>query len=116
MDAAILLQLLELRRPWLDDVLVVASALGAGGFLWIVIGAIAGIFPRHTPAAWRLGLASVVALVIVEQLVKPLAVRPRPFDVMDIQLIAARPVTTSFPSGHAAVAAVTREVLFTSHF
>jgi hypothetical protein len=54
MDAAILQQVIALRRPWLDDVMLLASALGGGGFLWIVIGSIAGIFPRHTAAMWRL--------------------------------------------------------------
>jgi undecaprenyl-diphosphatase len=105
MDAAILQQVLELRRPWLDDVMVGASAVGAGGFLWIVIGSIAGVFPRHTAAMWRLWLAVALAFVIVDELVKPFAVRPRPFDVMPIQLIDARPRTPSFPSGHAAMAA-----------
>ena len=105
MDAAILQQVIALRRPWLDDVMVVASALGAGAFLWIVIGSIAGIFPRHTAAMWRLWLAVGLSFLIVDDVAKPFFQRPRPFDVMEIQLIDARPNTESFPSGHAAMAA-----------
>jgi undecaprenyl-diphosphatase len=104
MDAAILQQVIALRRPWLDDVMLLASALGGGGFLWIVIGSIAGIFPRHTAAMWRLWLAVGLSFLLVDSVVKPLFGRVRPFDVMEIQMIAARPATASFPSGHAAMA------------
>ena len=105
MDARILQQVIELRRPWLDDLMVLASALGAGGFLWIVIGAIAGIFPRHTAAMWRMWLALGLSFVIVDAVAKPVVARPRPFDVMEIRLIDTRPLTPAFPSGHAAIAA-----------
>jgi undecaprenyl-diphosphatase len=105
MDARILQQVIELRRPWLDDLMVVASALGAGGFVWIILGSIAGIFPQHTPAMWRLWLAVAMAFLIVDDLVKPFFERPRPFDVMEIPLIDARPNSPSFPSAHAAMAA-----------
>lgn len=105
MDARILQQVIELRRPWLDDLMVVASALGAGGFVWIILGSIAGIFPGHTAAMWRLWLAVAMAFLIVDDLVKPFFARPRPFDVMEIHLIDARPNSPSFPSAHAAMAA-----------
>lgn len=105
MDAGILQHVIALRRPWLDDVMVVASALGGGGFLWIVLGSMAGIFPKHTKAMWRLWLAVAVSFLIVDDIAKPLTARPRPFDVMEIRLIDARPNTASFPSGHAAMAA-----------
>src|SRR5687768_11981038 len=105
MDARILQQVIELRRPWLDDLMVVASALGAGGFVWIILGSIAGIFPQHTAAMWRLWLAVAMAFLIVDDLVKPFVERPRPFAVMEISLIDARPNSPSFPSAHAAMAA-----------
>jgi undecaprenyl-diphosphatase len=105
MDARILQQVIELRRPWLDDLMVLASALGAGGFLWIIVGAIAGMFPRHTAAMWRLWLALGLSFAIVDAVVKPFFARPRPFEVMEIRLIDTRPLTQAFPSGHAAIAA-----------
>jgi undecaprenyl-diphosphatase len=104
MDAGILQQVIALRRPWLDDVMVLASALGGGGFLWIIIGSIAGIFPRHTAAMWRLWLAVLLSFLIVDDVVKPFFDRARPFDVLEIHLIDARPASASFPSGHAAMA------------
>ncbi len=37
--------------------MLLVSALGAGGFIWIIFGSIAGIFPKNTAAMWRLWLA-----------------------------------------------------------
>ena len=105
MDASLLHQVIQLRRPWLDDVMILASALGAGGFIWIIFGSIAGIFPRHTAAMWRLWLAIAFTLVIVDGVVKPVMNRPRPYESLpEIQLIDERPTNQSFPSGHAAMA------------
>ena len=100
----ILHALVSLRRPWLDEVMLLASALGAGGFIWIVFGAIAGVFPAHTKAAWRLMLAVFLSWVIVDNVAKPLIERARPYDVMEVPMIAARPETSAMPSGHAAIA------------
>jgi undecaprenyl-diphosphatase len=104
-ESSLLHQVIQLRRPWLDDLMVLASALGAGGFIWIIFGSIAGIFPSNTAAMWRLWLAVAVAFIVVDDVVKPLFERPRPFTVIEIPLIDARPDSASFPSGHAAMAA-----------
>jgi undecaprenyl-diphosphatase len=105
-DASLLHQVIQLRRPWLDDVMLLASALGAGGFIWIVFGSIAGIFPRHTAAMWRLWLAVGFTFMLVDAVAKPFANRSRPFESLPgIELIVGRPTTNySFPSGHAAMA------------
>jgi undecaprenyl-diphosphatase len=104
-ESSLLHQIVQLRRPWLDDLMVLASALGAGGFIWIIFGSIAGIFPANTAAMWRLWLAVAVAFVVVDDIVKPLFERPRPFEVLaDVRLIDARPDSPSFPSAHAAMA------------
>jgi undecaprenyl-diphosphatase len=93
------------RRAWLDDVMIVASALGAGGFIWITIGTIAGIFPKHAAGMWRLWLAIALTSFSVDIAIKPLLERARPFEVIpNVQLISARPTTSSLPSGHAAFA------------
>lgn len=105
-DRSLLHHVIQLRRPWLDDVMVLVSALGAGGFIWIIVGSIAGIFPNNTAGMWRLWLAVAVSFVIVDDVVKPFFERQRPFQVMaEIRLIDARPGSPSFPSGHAAMAA-----------
>ena len=86
--------------------MILASALGAGGFVWIIFGSIAGIFPAHTAAMWRLWLSIALSFVVVDDITKPLFARQRPFEVIgDIRLIDARPDSPSFPSAHAAMAA-----------
>ena len=85
--------------------MILGSALGAGGFIWLVFGSIAGIFPRHTAAMWRLWLAIGFTLVVVDVVAKPLMNRARPFESLpEIHVIDARPTNQSFPSGHAAMA------------
>jgi undecaprenyl-diphosphatase len=104
-DTTLLHYVIQLRRPWLDDVMILASALGAGGFIWIIIASIAGIFPAKTAAMWRTWLAVGVSFLIVDDVVKPFVERPRPFEVVpEVRLIDARPTSPSFPSGHAAMA------------
>ena len=72
--------------------MLLASALGAGGFIWIVFGSIAGIFPRHTAAMWRLWLAVAFTFVLVDAVAKPLADRARPFESLPgIRLIDGTP-------------------------
>ena len=117
-DIGLLQFVLQLRRPWLDDVMVTASAIGAGGYVWVVIAAIAMVFPQRRVGAYRALLAILFAYVTVEILIKPFVFRTRPFDVVqDVALLDQRPITASFPSGHAAAAfaaALTLSRLFPS--
>ena len=104
-EIPLLQSIVQLRQPWLDDVMVTASAIGAGGFVWTVIAAIAFVFPNRRAAAWRVLLAVWLTWFAVDGVIKPLVGRTRPFEVMhEIQLLDQRPVTASFPSGHAAIA------------
>lgn len=95
--------IVQLRTPWLDDVMLLASALAAGGFLWIVLALIASVYPRYRADAWRLLLVIGFSLVVTDVVMKPIFDRPRPFTtIADLPVIDARPVTPSMPSGHAA--------------
>jgi undecaprenyl-diphosphatase len=105
LDEAILRYIVQLRHPWLDDVMVFASAIGAGGFVWFAVATIAMLFPRRRQPAWRVLLAIWFTWFIVDGVIKPFVDRARPFDVLDgIQLLDQRPTNASFPSGHAAMA------------
>ena len=106
MDSSLLHYVIQLRRPWLDDVMLLASALGAGGFIWWVTAAITMVFPNKRAAAWRMLLAGVFTWAISEFALKPAFDRERPFEADPaIVVIDARPTTGAFPSGHAAMAA-----------
>ncbi len=93
------------HAPWLDDLMLLASAVGRAGFVWWVTALIAMVFPGRRMAAWRLVLAVALAYLLVDGVIKPVIGRARPFDVVaDARLIDQRPVTSSFPSGHTAAA------------
>ncbi len=93
------------RAPWLDDLLLSASDVGARGFVWVVAAAILFVFPPRRAGAWRLLLTVGLTYLVVDGVLKTLMWRPRPFDVLaDAYLIAAKPTNSSFPSGHAASA------------
>lgn len=86
--------------------MLLASALGAGGFIWWVTAAIAMVFPNRRAAAWRMLLAGMFTWAVSEYTLKPLFDRDRPFEVdSTIAVIDAKPSTPAFPSGHAAMAA-----------
>jgi undecaprenyl-diphosphatase len=105
LDLALLRYIVQLRQPWLDDVMVTATALGGGGFIWIVIAAIAFVFPDRRAGAWRVMLTVWFTWFLVDGVIKPIVGRARPFDVVDgLTLLDQRPLTASFPSGHAAMA------------
>jgi undecaprenyl-diphosphatase len=105
LDRSLLLLVVNQRTPWVDDVMLLASALGAGGFIFWVTAAIALVFPNRRAAAWRMLLAGVLTWVVSEYALKPAVDRRRPFEVMSsVVAIDAKPVTRSFPSGHAAAA------------
>ena len=104
-DSSLLHHVIQLRRPWLDDVMLLASALGAGGFIWWVTAVIAMVFPHKRAAAWQMLLAGFLTWAVTEYTLKPGFDRQRPFEVdHTIAVIDGRPTTAAFPSGHAAMA------------
>jgi undecaprenyl-diphosphatase len=96
-----------LEHHWIDQVMLVASAIGAKGAVWIVLGLITWVVaPTQRMKAWRLLLALGLAGLVVDAITKPLIGRARPFvDHVEYRDIGVRPDTPSFPSGHAATAA-----------
>ncbi len=104
-DGQLLRYLVDLRRPWLDDLMLLFSALGAAGFIWWITALITMVFPDKRAAAWRMLLAGLLAGGVSEYALKPSFDRPRPFEVdRTLTVIDARPQSRSFPSGHAAMA------------
>lgn len=105
LDSVVLDHVLQLRRPWLDEVMLLASALGAAGFIWWVTALITMVFPNRRAAAWRMLLAGFLTWSVSEHWMKPMFDRSRPFEVdASIVVIDAKPQTRAFPSGHAAMA------------
>ena len=85
--------------------MLLASALGAGGFIWWVTALITAVFPNKRAAAWQMLLAGAFTWAVSEYALKPAFDRVRPYEVdSSITVIDARPDTSAFPSGHAAMA------------
>jgi undecaprenyl-diphosphatase len=104
-DAALRGVLSSYHTAWLDWVLWTFSAVGGAGAIWLVIAAVmAAWIPRLQPAAWQVVLALLLSHVIVEDVVKPIVGRARPFVAQPAITVVGeyRPSTYSFPSGHAA--------------
>src|SRR5262245_33916821 len=105
MDTALFSAINGSHVPALDDGMLLASALGKAGFIWLAVAAIAAVFPRYRMAAWRLALAVGMAYLLVDGIVKHVVHRARPYDALaNVRLIDQVPTTPSFPSGHTAAA------------
>jgi undecaprenyl-diphosphatase len=95
------------RTAALDAVMLVLTAVGRAGAVWLVLAAVRAVVNRRAAmGAWQTVLAVLIASAVSDGVVKPLVDRPRPY-VADTALavVGSRPATASFPSGHAATAA-----------
>jgi undecaprenyl-diphosphatase len=89
---------------WLPDAARDVTSLGSTIVLGIVLLAVVGyLLLAHKPAAAWLMLGSVLSGVAVNSLLKYAFARPRP----DVVPPAVEVFTASFPSGHAALSAIT---------
>lgn len=92
-----------LRTPFGDSVMPLVTALGNAGIFWIGLTVLLLLQPKKRRAGCILLLALLFDLFLCNILIKPLAARVRPFDINTaVQLLIARPVDFSFPSGHTA--------------
>jgi undecaprenyl-diphosphatase len=92
------------HAPLLDEVMVAVTVAGGAGRIWLAAALVAAMLrPARAAAAWRLALAIGLTGLMTDRVIKPNVGRVRPFDaVADVRVIAVRPATYSFPSGHAA--------------
>jgi undecaprenyl-diphosphatase len=109
LDCELFARIAGTHTPWLDRGLPLLSRSANHSGLWITIGAslAAGGGRRGQRAAIR-GLVSIgVTSLVVNQGIKRLVRRPRPSlrNVPAVRRVRVAPLTTSFPSGHAASAA-----------
>lgn len=93
-------------NPIADRVFYAASELGDFSLVWLLLGAARGLrSEQEERAAVRLGVAALVESLLVNWVVKSLFRRKRPaWDVVRPHHLR-RPLTSSFPSGHATAAA-----------
>lgn len=107
-DCALFARVAHGHTPWLDRSLPLLSRTANNSRLWMAVagGLAVGEGRRGKRAALR-GLGSIaVTSLLVNQAIKRLVRRPRPslHGVPVVRRVPVAPLTTSFPSGHAASA------------
>jgi undecaprenyl-diphosphatase len=97
-------QPVPISPPWLKEAARDVTSLGSIIVLLIITFAVAGfLFLTHKPGVAWLMVIAVLGGLALNNLLKFVFARPRP----DIVTHAARVFTTSFPSGHATLSAIT---------
>lgn len=94
----------SIRTPVLDMVMWFITKLGDSGAVWIFLAVILLLKPQKRKTGMILLAALCVDLILCNGILKNLFDRVRPCDVnSSVQLLIARPIDSSFPSGHTAV-------------
>ncbi|MFN2607535.1 MAG: phosphatase PAP2 family protein [Acidimicrobiales bacterium] len=89
-------------RPVVDRIFYGASELGDFSLVWVLLGGLRGLrSERGWKAAIRLGVGLTAESFLVNGVVKSVFRRSRPPWEVDRPLRLRRPLTSSFPSGHA---------------
>jgi membrane-associated phospholipid phosphatase len=89
-------------NPVTDKLFYRATNLGEHGIIWVLLGAVRGLrSERDWHAAVRVGTGIAVESVLVNLGIKSLFRRTRPPWETERAFAIRRPLTSSFPSGHA---------------
>jgi undecaprenyl-diphosphatase len=99
-------------RPGADRTFYLASELGDFSLIWQMVGVAQGLrSDRDADATARLAVVLLVESAVVNQGLKRLFRRPRPQPVDPRPHDLRKPLTSSFPSGHASAALTAAGVL-----
>lgn len=112
-EGQILLWIQENLRGALDAPVRILTTLGNYGLVWIALTLLLLCFRKTRRAALTAALSMILTLLVVNLLIKPLAARTRPYEVIEgLRCIVARERDFSFPSGHSAHSFACAWVLF----
>ena len=101
-----------IKNPFFDFLMPKITALGNGGFIWILCSAILLAIPKYRKSGVALLFGLALGLLFGNMILKPLVARARPFELIDgIELLIAAPLDFSFPSGHTLSSATAAIVL-----
>jgi undecaprenyl-diphosphatase len=94
-------------HPVPDRLFYALSELGDFSLLWLLIGAARGVgSARHERAAMRVFVCAAAESVLVNGIIKSFFRRQRPPWEVERPHHIRRPISSSFPSGHASAAAM----------
>lgn len=102
-EGQILLWIQENLRGAPDAPVRFITMLGDHGMIWIALVVLLLCFRKTRRAGMTAALSMILTLLVVNLLIKPLAARTRPYEVIDgLRCIVAWERDFSFPSGHSA--------------
>lgn len=113
MEGNILLFIQEnVRKEWLDPVVIFITGLGDKGIFWVLVTALLFFFRRTRKTAFMCLVSLVQVLCINNLFLKNIVCRVRPYEaVAGLVPLVAKPSDWSFPSGHSACAFAAAVVL-----
>lgn len=101
MELAILYAIQGLHRDWLNPIMILLSAIGESGLIWILLSIVLAVLPRTRRCGLTMMAAMALSFILGNCLLKNLIARPRPCAVdTSVQLLVPFPSEYSFPSGH----------------
>lgn len=113
MELQILHMIQELHTDWLDPVMILVSALGNGGLIWIALSVVLAIPKRTRACGLTMMGAMALSFLIGNLFLKNVIARPRPFVVdSSVTLLIPKPGEYSFPSGHTLNSVTAATVIF----
>jgi len=96
-----------------DLIMPMITSLGDTGIIWIILAVVLLAVPRTRKSGMIMIAALCLDVIVCNGILKHLITRIRPCDVnTSVQLLIARPVDSSFPSGHTAAAFAAAAALF----
>ena len=96
----------NLWNPVLDVLMPLITLLGDAGIFWIAIAVVLLCTKKYRKVGLGMGIALVICLLVCNVTLKPLVMRPRPYDYQAdvfhkiIPLLVEKQHDFSFPSGH----------------
>ena len=87
----------------MDKAMVIITSLGNGGAIWILIAVLLMIKKKYRKIGFMVLGALILSTILGEGILKHVVQRIRPSaDIPEINMLIAKPLSYSFPSGHAA--------------
>lgn len=85
----------------LDKIMPPITALGNGGFIWILISAVFLLSSSYRIYGFMMAASLILVTILGEGIIKHIIKRSRPFvNLLQDKLLVKKPITYSFPSGH----------------
>lgn len=103
----------NLHTPVLTKIMAFISALGEGGWFFIVLGVLLLCTKKYRRCGLAVLLALLLDLILANGILKPMVARQRPCWIRDsVEVLIRVPKDYSFPSGHTMAAFASAGALF----